>query len=353
MHMDKDFLARIDLDPQRIWLMLLRVQCQIADRGQALRVGFSDRQFEHRVNAGKWQRVYPGVYATFSGPLPRDARLWAALLLAGEGALLSHETAAEVQELADKPSRAIHITVPSNRRPARHGQRQGIIFHISSRSQPEFPGGAKLPRTRIQDTVLDLAATSPTFDQAYGWIARGVSRDLVTVGVLRTALTERRRIRWRAFLVDSLQESKNGLNSGLERRYVRDVERAHGLPTAERQARRVVGGKTQFRDNWYAKYRVAVEIDGPAYHRDEQVQRDKDRDNLNLALDDAKTLRFGPVGVTERGCLSAALVAATLQNSGWPDNPHPCRRPGCPVGAVPKGMTGLFPHPSVEKDPSS
>lgn len=200
---------------------------------------------------------------------------------------------------------------------------------------------------------MDLVATSPTFDQAYGWIARAVSRDLVTVGVLRTALTERRRIRWRAFLVDSLQESKDGVNSGLERRYVRDAERAHGLPAAERQARRVVAGKTQFRDNWYAKYRVAVEIDGPAYHRDEQVQRDKDRDNLNLALDDAKTLRFGPVAVTERVCVSAALVAATLRNSGWRGNPHPCRRPGCSVGVVPAGMTGLFPHPGVEKDPSS
>jgi hypothetical protein len=330
--MNDYLLTGVDPDFQPVWMMLLSAQCRVADREQALAVGFSDRQIEHRINTGKWQRVYPGVYATFSGPLPREARLWAALRWAGEGALLSHETAAEVQELADKPSRIIHVTVSSNRNPARHRQRRGIVFHRSSLSKPEFPGAAKLPRTRIQDTVLDLAAASTTFDQAYGWVARAVSRDLVTVSMLRDALTARRRIRWRAWLADSVEESKDGVNSALERRYVRDVERAHGLPAAQRQARREIAGKTHFRDNWYADYRVAVEIDGPAYHRDVQVQRDRDRDNLNLAVDDARTLRFGPVGVTERTCVSAALVAATLRHAGWRGTPRPCRRAGCSMG---------------------
>jgi hypothetical protein len=330
MYMNDYLLAGVDPDFQPVWMMLLSAQCRVADREQALKVGFSDRQIEHRVNVGKWQRVYPGVYATFSGPLPREARLWAALRSAGDGALLSHETAAEVQELADRPSRVIHVTVPSHRRRVQH--RRGVVIHRSNQSWPEFPGTAKLPRTRIQDTVLDLVGASANFDQAYGWIARAVSRDLVTVSMLRRALSARRRIRWRAWLTDSLEESKDGVNSALERRYVRDVERAHRLPAAQRQARREIGGKTQFRDNWYAEFQVAVEIDGPAYHRDEQVQRDKDRDNLNLALDDAKTLRFGPVGVTERACVSAALVAATLRNNGWQGNPRPCRRPGCSIG---------------------
>ena len=355
-----DYLMRgVEPDHQPIWMMLLSAQSRIADREQALGVGFSDRQIEHRVSTGKWQRVYPGVYATFSGTLPREARLWAALRLAGDGALLSHETAAEVQELADKPSRVIHITVPSHRRPAAHGRRRGIVFHRSNQSRPEFPGSAKLPRTRIQDTVLDLAAASTSFDQAYGWIVRAVSQDLVSVSMLRAALTARSRIRWRAWLTDAVEESKDGANSALERRYVRDVERAHGLPMAERQASREIGGKTHFRDNWYAKYRVAVEIDGPAYHRDEQVQRDRDRDNVNLAVDDAKTLRFGPVGVTEHVCVSAALVAATLRNNGWRGNPHPCRRHGCSIGhfdglrRASAEMMEHVPHPGVEDVPSS
>ena len=76
-----------------------------------------------------------------------------------------------------------------------------------------------------------------------------------------------------------------------------------------------------------------VEIDGPAYHQNEQVQRDKYRDSVNLALDDVKTHRFGPVGVTERACETATLVAATLQRNGWKGSPRRCRRADCTVRA--------------------
>jgi hypothetical protein len=188
-----------------------------------------------------------------------------------------------------------------------------------------------LPRTRIEDTVLDLVTAAPTFDHAYTWIARAVSRKLVSVAALRSALTARRRIRWRAWLADALEDAEDGVYSSLERRYVRDVERAHGLPKSEHQARRLLDGKVQYRDNWYPDYRVAVEIDGPAYHQNERVQRDKDRDNRNLALDDVKTHRFGPVGVTEHACQSAAMVAATLKRNGWRASPRRCRRPDCVV----------------------
>ena len=57
-----------------------------------------------------------GVYATFTGPMTRDAQLWAAVLAAGPGAQLSHETAAEINRLTDRPSPFIHVTIPANRR---------------------------------------------------------------------------------------------------------------------------------------------------------------------------------------------------------------------------------------------
>jgi hypothetical protein len=59
------------------------------------------------------------------------------------------------------------------------------------------------------------------------------------------------------------------------------------------------------------------------------VGRDNRRDNLNLAEDDTKTFRFGPVEVTELACQSAAMVAATLRRNGWQGNPRPCRRKSC------------------------
>jgi hypothetical protein len=247
--------------------------------------------------------------------------------------MLSHETAAEVQGLADKPVRSeIHVTVASGRRALQGKPVREIVIHRSDQSQPEFPGGSwKLPRTRVEDTVLDLVTAAATFELGYSWIARAVSGDLATVSMLRAALAGRTRIRWRAWLTDAFEESRDGANSPLERRYVRDVERAHALPKAQRQARRTLGGRTHFKDNWYAEYRVAVEIDGPAYHQGDHAEADKERDNLNLAADAAQTYRFGPVSVTERACESAARVAATLRRNGWTGIPHPCHRPGCAI----------------------
>ena len=322
----------MEMHAYRQWLTLLDVQCGIVDRAQAKWAGFSDRQIWHRLRSGRWQQVHEGVYATFTGPLTREARLWAALRRAGEGAMLSHETAAEVHGLIDKSgSKKIHITVPAGRRPVRRGSAQGVVIHRSGQSRPQLPIAWKLPRTRIEDTVLDLVDAAPSFQVAYGWIARAVSRDLATVSMLRAALATRRRARYRAELVVAFGESDVGVHSGLELRYARDVERAHGLPAAQRQARREIAGQVHYRDNWYAEYRVCVELDGPAYHRDEQVWKDKRRDNLNLAEDGAETFRFGPLEVTELVCESAAMVAAALARNGWKGTPHPCRRAGCPL----------------------
>jgi very-short-patch-repair endonuclease len=328
--MDDPAVQDMDSRAYREWLMLLDTQGGIVDRSQAKRVGFSDRQIWHRLRSGRWQRVHEGVYATFTGPLPREARLWAALRRVGEGAMLSHETAAEVHGLIDRPaSQTIHITVPSRRRPVQRGTIRGVVIHRSGESRPQLPITWKLPRTRIEDTVLDLIDAAPTFQAAYGWISRAIYGRLTTTAMLRSAVAGRRRVRYRGQLAVALGESDDGVRSGLELRYARDVERAHGLPSAQRQARREIVGRAHYRDNWYAEYHVCVEVDGPAYHRDEQVWKDKRRDNLNLAADGAETFRFGPLEVTELACESAAMVAATLARNGWKGTPRPCRRPGC------------------------
>lgn len=332
MYMNDSLPSDMGSDAYGEWLMLLSVQEGIIGRAQAMRVGFSDRQIAHRVRSGRWQRVYPGVYATFSGSLSRNAQLWAAVLWAGEGAMLSHETAAEVQGIIDSPfGNRIHITVPLRRRPAQLRSARGITVHRSDQSQAQFLGPFNLPRTRIEDTVLDLVAVAPDFNRAYTWISRAVSRRLVTASGLRAVLATRQRVRWREWLNDSFEESHDGIHSPLERRYVSDVESAHGLPKSQHQARRQINGKAHYKDSWYPDYRIAVEIDGPAYHQYERVQRDKDRDNVNLAADDVKTFRFGPVDVTERVCETAAMVAITLQRNGWQGSPRPCRRSGCAV----------------------
>jgi hypothetical protein len=58
--------------------------------------GITSERLRWLVDGGRWQRVHPRVFATFSGPLPPSSRRSAALLYAGADAALSHHTAAEL-----------------------------------------------------------------------------------------------------------------------------------------------------------------------------------------------------------------------------------------------------------------
>ena len=89
---------------------------------QALALGETYDKIRWYVKIGRWQRVHQGVYATFSGELSRGARLWAVILRVGDHAVLSHETAAEIQGFADRLSDQIHVTVPVQVTPTRWSQ---------------------------------------------------------------------------------------------------------------------------------------------------------------------------------------------------------------------------------------
>ena len=67
---------------------IARARAGMVSRVQALRCGLSDAAISARVTSKRWQRVYPGVFATFSGPLPRLAWIWAAILITSLMALV-------------------------------------------------------------------------------------------------------------------------------------------------------------------------------------------------------------------------------------------------------------------------
>ena len=111
--------------------------------------------------------------------------------------------------------------------------------------------------------MLDLVATSKSFDDAYSWLFRATGRRLTSAGMIKEALAARKRMRWREWLGEALDDVADGVMFPLELRYVRDVERAHGLPAARRQARRELASGVRYLDNFYDAYRLCVELDGP------------------------------------------------------------------------------------------
>jgi hypothetical protein len=274
--------------------------------------------------SGRWRRLHFGVYAAFTGQPPRPAVLWAAVLRAGPRAILSHETAAELDGLVDKPSKLVHLTVPYSQR---RESAPGMLIHRSSRSIAFKQQRPLPPRTATEETVLDLAQAAASLDTVVWLVARACQRGLTTPFLLADSLQLRTRARWRGELTQALLDVAEGVHSPLEYRYLHGVERAHGLPRPDRQAEADRHPGRIFRDIHYRRYRVAVELDGKASHPDEQRWQDKRRDNA-AAADGIFTLRYGWADVTERPCETAQEIATVLARGGWSGTLRRCG-PGC------------------------
>jgi hypothetical protein len=295
---------------------------------QAVGGGLTWAMIRSRLEQRRWQRLETGVYAVFSGPPGRRTVLWGAVLRSGPGAVLSHQTAAELGGLTDRPSSLIHITVPGDRYVERI---PGIVIHRSSRVGQAVHPVLTPPRTRLEETVLDLAGAAATLDDACGWITRAVGRRLTTPAQLQEAMTLRARLRWRRQMAQALTAEWRGVHSSLEYRYLRDVERPHLLPRGVRQARARQGSSTIYRDVLYDQYALAVELDGRVAHPGDQRWPDIQRDNA-AAAGGILTLRYGWYDVTERPCQVAAQVATALQLRGY-TLARGCS-PVCPATAV-------------------
>jgi predicted transcriptional regulator of viral defense system len=298
----------------------------VISRKQLLDAGLSAQLITRRLERQRWQQLYRGVYAVFTGPPPRKAWLWAAVLRAGPGAVLSHLTAAELHGLLDTPAEAIFVTVPSTRRISA----PELVVRTSTRIAEATQPGRQPPRTSVEETVLDLAELAWTFDDACGWLTQACGRRMTTAAKLEQAQYLRKKMRWRHELEDVLKAAADGTHSVLEYRYLRDVERAHGLPRSRRQVRVVIDGRTVYRDAYYEKYKLAVELDGNLAHADEDRWRDSRRDN-QAGAEGILTARYGWRDVYGHPCETARLQAQILRKRGWTGQPRPCS-PACPVG---------------------
>jgi hypothetical protein len=272
----------------------------------------------HRVRAADWQRIQRGVYATFSGEVTRESRLWAALLRAGPEAVLSHQTAAELYGLLKQPSSMIYLTVPATTNPAKCGKIPGVVVYRSRLIEATRHPVLLPPRTRIEHTVLDLMADMDDPADRYDLICRAIGSQLTTAVRLRQALDKRSRFRDRREAESALGDARQGARSNLERWYLRGAERRHGLPVATRQARIRVGDRSIYLDNLYEEYGVCVELDGKAAHPESEQWSDIRRDRRNLAVEKIVTMRFGYLDLRtqEARCRTAGEVVGVLRDRG-------------------------------------
>jgi hypothetical protein len=223
----------------------------------------------------------------------------------------------------------LHVTVPRERHIAKPA---GVVIHRSGRAAQAAHPTLTPPRTRVEETILDLIDAADTIDEVIGWLTRGIGRGLTVQGKVRAALARRGRIRWRAELTEFVSDDMIGVLSVLEFRYHRNVERPHGLPVRKRQFWFRHGRRSGYRDTLYEKYGLVVELDGEVAHPAEAKWKDARRDNIAASWG-LTTLRFGWKDVTVKPCYTAAQVAAVLAKRGYTGF-HGCS-PDCPVSSVP------------------
>jgi len=266
------------------------------------------------------------VFLLSNAPAARLAMLWAAVLWAGDDAVLGFRSAAEVLGLAPlgNPGDLVVVVIPWERQSvSRRGIKVRRRRHLHRQISVGWP-----PTTSVEITTLDLASEAQTVRDAVGWVTRAYQRRLTSPARLALALHGRVRIRRRQLLKALVTTIDATTESPLEHEYVVAVESAHGLPRARRQVKDRVGTRDIRRDFDYEDYDTVVELDGRLGHEDAWDQfRDLDRDNATT-VDGSAHLRFGFADVFGRPCAVSAQVGQVLQRNGWTGDVRRCG-PNC------------------------
>ncbi|MER7016237.1 hypothetical protein ABT324_32815 [Saccharopolyspora sp. NPDC000359] len=311
------------------WQKALDAQHGVISNAQLRDFGLSQDFANAQIEARRWQRVVPDVFAVFTGPLPRSSLISAALCYGGPWAVLSHRTAAEewgMLPIAD--GEPVHITVPYgnsavSQRPVVQVHRSRAFRHIVAHSEP--------PRTNREDTVIDVAVAEPTAAAARDRLVHLVGSNRLAVWRVQAQLEFRPPYRYRKALKDALQLLTGGALSVLEAEYLRDVEQAHGLPAAHRQAPFVVDDLVLWEDVVYddAGVCLTVRLDGREFHESRRIAfRDRRRDNAAELAQRAR-LTYGWHDVHTDPCGVAREVVTVLRREGWRGTPRSC--PRCPA----------------------
>jgi hypothetical protein len=196
--------------------------------------------------------------------LSREGRFMAAVLACGDGAVLSHGSAAELWRLTQSMGRGVDVTAPNRR----GRMPTGIVSH---RDGALCPGDRTrrngIPCTTVARSLLDLAAIVSV------WDLRKAIAEAEVRGLLRTAEIRRliRRCRGRRgvarlrLCIDELDPSARRTRSELERMFLGLCKRA-GLPRPEVNVPLEAAGLRLRPDFLWRDFRLIIETDGRKFH---------------------------------------------------------------------------------------
>lgn len=292
---------------------LIRRQSGVFTPAQALRHGATKAVLDRMARDGHWHCLTRGLWSVVEEP-DWLGQAWGGLLLGGKDAVLGGRAAAHLWGAAGQP-RTIKVWSP--RKLKGHPAIGGLQFGHGIRNPADDAQPARIP---LADAVLEMCLDA-SVDDVVGHVSRAVKSRRTTTALIREALDCTRSHPHRQLLRDITHAHEAGTQSPIERRYLHDVARAHGLPDGVRQA---AASRRRFTDVGYEEYGVLVELDGRAYHEGLAAHADMARDNGNL-LNGNRTFRYGMLAVAATPCRVAGEVGVGLRQGGWTGERMRCR----------------------------
>jgi very-short-patch-repair endonuclease len=285
---------------QAAW-RLARAQHGVLTRADLLGLGFGDKAIKHRVAAGRLHPVAAGVYAVGRRELTPDGRWMAAVLACGDGAVLSHRSAAELWGIGREREGRVDVTIRRTSKIRRKGLKVRRRPSLGAVSLTRWRG---IPVTGPVQTLIDLAT-----ELAPLRLERAVNEadklDLVDPETLRASLDTHKGepgVKKLATLLD--RHTFRLSDSDLEVLF-RPLALAAHLP-APLTKHRVLDYEVDF---FFPDHDLIIETDGLRYHRTPAQQaRAARRDQVHVAAG-LRVLRFTHWQIAHE----ADAVTATLR----------------------------------------
>ncbi len=282
---------------------LARKQHGYVTREQLLALGVGRRAIQHWVGVGWLIRVYAGVYAVGHIPLGQQARANAAALACGDGAVLSHASAAALWKYVKQWPRHFEVIATWDRR------REGIKVHrAKTLTRSDITRQLGVPVTSPARTVFDMTPRLRTEAALRRFVNDARLTRTFRLSDLDELLVRHPRHPSTSRLMPFVQTRGGPTRSEFEDRFTA-FAREYGLPTPVTNTR-LLGFEI---DALFPEHRLIVELDGWDFHSDRgSFESDRDRDAELLAAG-YQTIRITWERLKSQPAREAARLRAILE----------------------------------------
>lgn len=157
------------------------------NRRDAEEYGLGDSLLRYHTQAGRFERILPGVYRLRTAPVSPDDEYTLAWIWTNYRGAISHESALSLYDLGDILPNRVHITVP---RPF-HRTSAPFAVHLSPLPEVDVQDYNGVKVTTPARSIVDAASTGTDPTQIHKVIHQALARGLVNAPTLQAAAARR------------------------------------------------------------------------------------------------------------------------------------------------------------------